>query len=609
MNVRLGVHRKTGQPVELPIDALARHMHLLGYTGAGKTTTIVTMLVNMLMNPGFQKCVIILDRLGGFSLDLKRWFSSQLLCPPWIRDRVIYVEPAREDRTITLNPLLFNTPGEGYFRTARAAEIILRGFDAQDLGKMPRLMRWLFNSMWAVAQLGLTITTTEHLLFPNSRLHRKLLGCLPESLRHEWNQIIDARNSQAEVQLESTRNRLKPYFDSPVLRAMFASPVNRFDVHRWMREKKVVVVNLAPMGKLPEQSADAIGGLIVNEVFAVARSLPPEQRQETLLILDEFQRFVGPDLEFSLAESRQLKTALVLSHQSMSQLVRGDTDLTSLIFQAQTRLVHRVAAEDARIMSEEFNELTYNPRRILDEVYSRCQRVSGHRLVDIHSQSQTESFAKEWSQSHGEVRGSSRSRSGKYLDRVQDLQASTGQNQSRSSSEGEGEKETRGTSHGVSQSYLPTYEEFSQLASRSYYSYEQLRALWGKRLRHLPPGHGILQIANDPKLYPLIVDRTAPSHLAVDWATVLVEMPSIAAAYDQFVEDNFAKDCFVTPEVAHRESEAQLHRVLTEGIVIHSPREETPPAIADRANVSIDPSVDSPGADTTHGPKKNPFDV
>src|SRR5438874_3425704 len=120
-------------------------------------------------------------------------------------------------------------------------------------------------------------------------------------MRRAWQQILQAHGNQAEVRLESCPNRLNPIFESPGLRAMFSSSRNYLDVRRWMREKRVVLINLAPLGKLPETMADTIGGLVVNEVFSVARSLPPEERSETLLVLDEFQRFVGPDLEFSLA--------------------------------------------------------------------------------------------------------------------------------------------------------------------------------------------------------------------------------------------------------------------------------------------------------------------
>ncbi len=127
-----------------------------------------------------------------------------------------------------------------------------------------------------------------------------------------------------------------------MLRNMFAGTSSRLNVPRFMREGKIVVVNLGPYGRLPEQNANAIGGLMLNEVLATARSLPPEERHPTYVFLDEFQNFVGPDIEAAIPEVRQLEVKLVFSHQSFSQLVRGDTDLTSIIFQAQSRMIFGV---------------------------------------------------------------------------------------------------------------------------------------------------------------------------------------------------------------------------------------------------------------------------
>ena len=114
---------------------------------------------------------------------------------------------------------------------------------------------------------------------------------------------------------------------------MFGSTENRLDVHRFMREGKIVLINLAPGNRLSGQLANAIGALILNEVLATARSLPRGVRFPTYVVLDEFQNFVGPDIESALPEVRQLGLRLFLSHQSFSQLERGNYDMTSMIFQ------------------------------------------------------------------------------------------------------------------------------------------------------------------------------------------------------------------------------------------------------------------------------------
>ncbi len=563
MKLNLGAERNTQEPVAIPIQALRQHMHLIGYTGTGKTTALITLLLGLLPLVTQKKCVFIIDRLGGFSMDLLRWFASQY-CPAWVRERLIYIEASREDLVVPMNPLLHGTPGEGYYRTARAAEIVLRGWANQDLAQMPRLARWMFNSMYAVALLGLTIADAAHLLFPQSNLHRRILNCLPEQLRVEWELIIKATGNQAEIQLESTRNRLKPFFDCPGLRAMFSSATNCLDVGRWMREHKIVIINLAPMGKLPEQSADTLGGLIVNEIFSVARSLPPELRKETLVILDEFQRFVGPDLEFSLAESRQLKTSLLLSHQSFSQLKQGDVDLTSLIFQAQTRLALRVGGNDANILAEELAGMTYDPMKVKAEIWHRSQRVSGHRIMDLQSTSTSEQFARQWSDTYG-VKYS------RNENRVQG--AVTGESISRGdqTNRGQGGSEGRGTTFGSHQSLVPIYEDYMQLASRTYATFDEQKYEWAKKLRQLKRGQGVLQIVDDSRLYEVDIRKATHGVLALDWEKVQKRLPNVADAYLRLIERNCQQEWFVSPARIARETTERLQRVLQPPIVLQSP--------------------------------------
>ena len=97
--------------------------------------------------------------------------------------------------------------------------------------------------------------------------------------------------------------------------------------------------------------ADAIGGFIVNEVLQSAMNMKPSEVDLTYLLLDEFQHFVGPDLFDAIPVVRQLGLRLILAHQSFSQLVKGDLDLTNIIWQARSRLMFANDAEDADIIA------------------------------------------------------------------------------------------------------------------------------------------------------------------------------------------------------------------------------------------------------------------
>ncbi|MBW3597609.1 MAG: type IV secretory system conjugative DNA transfer family protein, partial [Planctomycetes bacterium] len=399
MNLFLGRDQESGRSVWLPLHSFHTHWHLIGGTGKGKTTAIEAILHQLLLalHPAAH---FIFDRMGSFSHSLLLWFASPY-CPQWVRDRVIYIDASREDVIPTFNPLQFDTPAHGYFKTQRAGECILRAWASQNIEEMPRLARWTFNAMWAAAQLGLTVADCVHLLMPGSPYHEPILDRLPELLRAEWAEILQARGGEASRILESSRNRLKPFFDNPILRGMFGSRENRLDVLRFMREGRIVIVNLAPQNRLSPQLADAIGGMLLNEVLATARSLPFGVRYPTYLWLDEFQRFVGPDIEEAIPEVRQLGIRLILSHQSFSQLKQGDTDLTSLIWQPQSRMMFGVQGEDADILAHELATLTFEPEKIKDKMYSRRQLLKEQRIIQLASWSESQSAASNWQTTYG----------------------------------------------------------------------------------------------------------------------------------------------------------------------------------------------------------------
>lgn len=558
--ILLGKDTNTGRRIRMPVDALRTHLWMIGGTGKGKTTAIETILHQLLLDPFNQACVVVIDRMGGLSFSILRWLASRF-CSESVRKRLVYIEPSREDICIPFNPLVYTTPGEGYFKTALASDVILRGWASQNLGEMPRLARWLFNAFWAAAQLGLAIRDTMHFLLPGSPYHAPLLRALPPTLQAEWAEITNARNNQATIILDSTRNRLKPIWESPVLGNIFGSTVNRLDMERFMREKKIVLINLAPNGTLPMQVADAIGGLVINDVLHVARSLPAGVQYPTYLILDEFQRFLGPDLETAIPELRQKGVRILPSHQTLGQLVRGDLDLRPIIFVCQTWGIFGLSGEDADILAHEFASLSFDPMKVKEENRSRRQLISGHRLAQLTNRSESESMAEQWNHSYGVGWDG--------MGALDPATASTRRGQ------GDGYSRGRTTSVATSQTYLPEYENFEEI-SRTYFTFEEQRHLWAQKIRRLRTGRALLRIVNDPTIYEVDVKRSVPGHLAYDWAFVEKRLPEVAEAYHRLLDDNFAQECFVSPRAIELETKRRLERVLTGRLELRS---HEPPVI------------------------------
>lgn len=563
--VLLGTDRETGQKIYVPKKSFDTHWHLIGGTGKGKTTAIHTLLHGLWRDPTSKDCWFVIDRMGGLSYDLLLWLTSQS-CPQFVRDRVVYVEPANEGIVLGFNPLVYETPQHGYYKVGRATDVVLRAWEGQDIGQMPRLARWVFNAFWAAAQLGLTVADCGHIFNPGSDYHRPILDALPPMLRAEWADIMRSRGKALEI-LDSSRNRLKPYFEAPVLRRTFGTSRNHFDVPRLMREGKIVIVNLANENRIGPQIADAFGGLVINEVLATARGLKPWERHPTYLLLDEFQRFVGPDLEEALPEVRQMQIRLILAHQSLSQLERGDVDLRTMIFQAQSRMIFGLQGRDADDLAIELASLHYDPMKIKDEIRQRHQRVIGHSIRRLASEGDSASDSKTWNETWGKdwKKGESKTILPDYSEQKAEQSGS-----GRKEGGGSGGGTTTSRTSGWHETLVPEFEEYLELASRTYFTFEEEKQVWARKIREEKTGETFLRVADTPGIRSVAVTRSVPGHLRFSAAELHRLVPQAHEAVERFKEENFRSDFFLLPEEVDRETDERLKKILHPPITIQT---------------------------------------
>lgn len=362
--ISIGTDPETGEQIPLSPDLFRTHFHCVGATGSGKSNAVQVILRSILATPRPKCALFLVDPMGNLSSDLLKWIASDRLCPPHVRERLVYIEPARSDVVMPFNPLLHDCEDHLYFQVGRAVEIVLRAWASQAIEEMPRLRHWTFASFFAAAAMGYPIAACRYLLRPGTSEQQAMLSRLPDELQHMWSEILRARGSESIRLLESTRNRLAPFFDSGILRRMFSCVENRFDVARFIRERRIVILNVASYGKLDLHIGQTIGGLAVNEIIRTAMNMSPSEVDPTYVLLDEFQHFVGGDLYEAIPTVRQIGLRLILAHQSFSQLLRGDIDLSGLIWQARSRLMFANDAEDADLIAHELATLTYDPMKL-----------------------------------------------------------------------------------------------------------------------------------------------------------------------------------------------------------------------------------------------------
>ena len=557
--IRLGTDlQHNGQPVCLDPDKLSRHLHCIGATGAGKTVAIHALMRPILMEPRHKAAVFIIDPMGNLSVDLLRWMASRR-CPEHVRRRLVYIEPARSESVLPFNPLRAVTDENRYYHAARAVDLVLRAWSAQDLAMQPRLMQWSYKAMAAMAALRLPIAMSRYLLHPGTQEHKALLERIPESIRHQWSQILEAKGAESTRILESTRNRFDPFYEAPQARRMFGTFESRFDVEQFIRDRRIVILNVAKLGKLPRLLGSTIGSLVANEVFETAFNLATTHGRKfvepTYLLLDECQMFVSPDIEDALPTCRQMGLRLILAHQSFSQLQQGDIDMSNIIWQARNRLMFANSAEDADIIAEELATLTFDPMRIKDQRTSRKQLISGYRIEWLLSEgvSQTQADSTIEQRSIGYSRGRSESRPLGGTGMVLGDQSG----QSHGTTTGGTHAASESTSRSRSQHMVPIHDTIEEISNVTYRSFDEHRQEWRKIVRELQTGVAFGRFVDDPQLY----------HIGIDHNPVR-ETPTLETRYQELLQRNFEQEFFISAEEADRLAERDRLRLLRPGPIV-----------------------------------------
>ncbi|MEZ5941119.1 MAG: type IV secretory system conjugative DNA transfer family protein [Planctomycetaceae bacterium] len=553
--IRLGMDLDfPGHTVSLEPELLSRHLHLIGATGSGKTVAIHTLTRPLMMATGKHMCsLFVFDLMGNLSFDLLRWIASTK-CPAHVRERLVYLEPANNDYVVPFNPLRLVDAESRYYHVSRAVDLILRAWAAQDLSMQPRLMQWSYKAVSAMATLKLPLAMTRYLLHPGTPEHNRLLELIPEETRYQWTEILAAKGGQEAVRiLESTRNRFEPLYEAPQARRMFATVESHFDVERFIRERRIVIINLAKLGALPKQLGSTIGALMLNEVFEtvfnMATVLGKKSVEPTYCLMDEFQQFcASPDIEDALPTCRQMGLRLLLAHQSFSQLKKGDIDLTNMIFQARNRLMFANSAEDADLIANELATLTFNKMAIKDERIVRRQLIAGYRTEWLKSRgtSYTDADSTIDQRSVGYSRSESEKRNR--------LGLKTGKDQSQSRTESDVSGGTRAksvsNSESESQQLVPIHEEVED-SNITYLSFDEHRLDWMKTIRQLKTGHAFGKFVDDDRLYRLLID-----HRPVQMTSAL------EAAYQELLQRNYEQEFFISKERADQLAEQERLKLL-----------------------------------------------
>ena len=300
--------------VRLPITDAVYHTHLLGPTGVGKSTVLLSLA---LADAAEGRGLLLLDPKGDLATD----FVARL--PQERAEDVVVLDPTNPC-PVGFNPLV--GPPELAVVTAEAV-----------LGVLAELFRdsWGIRTADVLSAALLTLARIPQAtlvwlvpLLTNPAFRRRVLALTPpDPLGTDvfW-QGYEAKPVRTQaVEVAPVLNKLRQLMLRPGLRAMLGQAQPRFGLTDLLERRRIVVVNLN-QGLLGAGAARLLGTLLVSQLWQhlLARQAdPPQRRQIVSVYIDEVQAFLAGlpgSLADALAQARSLGAAFHLAHQYRGQL-------------------------------------------------------------------------------------------------------------------------------------------------------------------------------------------------------------------------------------------------------------------------------------------------
>ena len=553
--LRIGTRWSDGEILRLSRDVFKTHCNLVGATGTGKTSAMHTILRALMLDTGIdESAMFIFDPLGNFSNDLLKFIAHPKLCTQRVRDRFLYIEPARPNVILPFNPIEECNSHNLYYVVMRAVDLVLRAWQAQNVAEQPRLLQWTFKSFCAAALLGIPLSFCRYLLQPKSTYHSAIVERLPADLKEEWLELLDPRNAQnAGRFLDSTRNRLDPFFKCDNLRYTFGVWHGHFNTEQLIKGRHIVLFNLAPLRALPGFIGDTIGSLYLNQIFETAGNMATTGGRKSVppiyVAIDEWHRYVSPDMEYALATTRQMNIRLILANQSYAQLAkRQDLALEQLIWQARTRFSFASYAADADLIADEIAKTMYDGYTLKEVRTSIRQIVTGYRREWMSSYSSSTNCGTGQSLSRSTNNSTHQSSTENLFGY---MSSSSGSGNALGSTESETNSSGYGHSEGMSESFLPNLHTFNEVTGKTYKDFNEQAIEFGQQIRRLKTGEAFLQMPG----------RDVVEKLSISYHEIK-DSPELDDAVLELKERNFESEYFITLDQAKIEYDRSLRKLM-----------------------------------------------
>lgn len=318
-----------------------RHLYIMGKTGMGKSTALLTLFKEDL---SCARSTVLIDPHGDLIEDALK------LIPQAREQDVLLLDPSDEAFPLAINPVELLPGEDSNLKTSALVEM----FEVLSKGSWgPRLEHILRNALLLLVQSPNTTLLDLPRLLTNEKTCRAWLKQNNDFELHRFfeDEFLALENKVRQEHIAPILNKVGPLLTLPLLRNSFGQPRSKLKLEAAFDAKKIILISLSK-GKLGEDASRILGMIfiaMIQSTLLKRASREASERNTVCLTLDEFQNFTTKTLLSMLAESRKYGLALTLANQYLSQIPPEIQD--AVLGNAGSMLCFRSSYADAQILA------------------------------------------------------------------------------------------------------------------------------------------------------------------------------------------------------------------------------------------------------------------
>ncbi|MEB3102854.1 type IV secretory system conjugative DNA transfer family protein [Ferviditalea candida] len=356
----------TDQEIRMPVNQMLKHAFLAGTTGSGKTSTLLSVMTNMVddlerepdIAPGFT----FLDPHGGAIETLLSYIPKSLY------PKLHIIPLGHTDRPRGFN--LFQA-AHADVRESLTGEFVTT---LQQLfpGSRPRAEHYLRNAVLSLLSVPPQTVLGIVDIFFNAPFRKKIQPDLDLHLRHFWTDEFAEIKNVGE-HLGPILNKLGALTTYPTSRRMLGQLKSSIDTRQVMDEGRIVLIDGS--GCVPDL-LKILASLFFIDYHFTCRKRPQHKSRAHFFFADECHLFATDILTKILAEDRKFGLSLFLATQYLSQL--SDRILEAILGNVGTLMLLQLGGPDADKLSRWLKPLVTNTDLMnLAELHA-IVRTKGH---------------------------------------------------------------------------------------------------------------------------------------------------------------------------------------------------------------------------------------